>query len=792
METDLYPLSNLTKQSRQLPLSLKLKGYRARLASIDLWRLFLYATMGLLLVYLMINVNLSSRWIGQPFAGFLHQNRTVTWYGLPGWQASELTIRPVKLEEGDLILKVDGQTAPSSTWLADYIRRQPPGQIVAYTLLQRNGQEVEISLEVTPFRSRDFFLLVALPAFIAFIILLTAAVTFHFRVDLLAVRLITLFNLALICSLAGFPGFIVGPLSTLNLLAAWAGKIIMPSLFLHFLLVTPGPRKSLKQWPFLLPLIYFPLLPGLVHLPILFLEPETTRNFSAFINLITLVYAGVTTVLLLELMLRTKEAKLQKQAFVLLSGLILPATLLLIGLTWSYSAINDELIYKNIEQYSLVGLPIAVIIAIIRYELFGIERINRTRFFYMGAIILALFSYFTLIAFTQPVATNLFQLRPGDLTIILATAGVFFLIRPLYRKIFDWLRQHTYGNTDDFRVGLRLFSRNLLTVKSRRELEALVSWDVVSDFRLRSAELAVGNRPTIPYALALPLKVSNIFLGTLFIGTKINGTDFTAQELSLLGEMQKQVALALWSIELDEAIQSTEQLTRLKSKFLTNVTHELRTPLNAMINYIGFVIDDYQDSLNHEQRRYLEQALQGAEKLLEIINNILDMSKIEAGQMRLYPQPVNLALIISRLKPLIEEMIKDKPIQFIVDVAPDLPDLYGDQLRLRQIILNLLSNAAKFTQAGVIQLRCYPENANIIVEVADTGIGIDEKTLPLIFQQFTSTDLTDARRDFGPGLSLPIAKALAELHGGHLTFQSQSNQGTIFTLTLPIRLDQAG
>jgi signal transduction histidine kinase len=791
METDLYPLTNLTKQSRQLPLSLRLKGYRARLSSINMWQLFLSAAMGLLLVYLIINVNLSSRWIGQPFAGFLHQNRTVTWYGLPGWQASELTIRPVKLEEGDLILKVNGQIVPSSTWLADYIRRQPPGQMVTYTFLQRNGQEAEVSLAVTTFRSRDFFLLVALPAFIAFIILLTAAVTLYLRVDLLAVRLITLFNLALICSLASFPGFMLGPLPAINLLATWAGKIIMPSLLLHFVLVMPGPKKPLTAWPFLLPLIYFPVLPGLVHLPNLFLEPETTRNFSAFINLITFVYAGVTIVLLLKLMLRTKEAKLQKQAFVLLLGLILPATSLLVGLIWSYSFINDELIYKNIEQYSLVGLPIAVVIAIIRYELFGIERINRTRFFYMGAIILALFSYFTLIVFTQPVATNLFQLQPGDLTVILATTGAFLLVRPLYRKTLDWLRQRTYGSTEDFRVGLRLFSHHLLTVKSRRELEALVSWDVVSDFRLRSAELAVGNRPTIPYAVALPLKVSNVFLGTLFIGTKINGTNFTAQELSLLVEMQKQIALALWSIELDEAIQSTEQLTRLKSKFLTNVTHELRTPLNAMINYIGFVIDDYRASLNNEQRRYLEQALQGAEKLLEIINNILDMSKIEAGQMRLYLQPVNLAKIISRLQPLIEEMIKDKPIQLIVDIAPDLPDLYGDQLRLRQIILNLLSNAAKFTQAGVIQLRCYPDNANIIIEVADTGIGIDEKTLPLIFQQFASTDLTDARRDFGPGLSLPIAKALAELHGGHLNLQSQSNKGAIFTLTLPIRRDQA-
>ena len=246
----------------------------------------------------------------------------------------------------------------------------------------------------------------------------------------------------------------------------------------------------------------------------------------------------------------------------------------------------------------------------------------------------------------------------------------------------------------------------------------------------------------------------------------------------------------MWSLELDTAIQTIEQLTRLKSRFLTNVTHELRTPLNGIINYIGFVIDDYIGLLNSEQNDYLHRALEGAEKLEQIINNILDMSKIEAGQMTLNLQPTNVAAVVAKTTPLIEEMIKDKPVRLITDIRPDLPNLYCDQLRLRQIILNMLSNAAKFTEFGSIYLSAYLDNGNVIVQVTDTGAGIDEKILPTIFQQFISTRLTDATRHVGPGLSMPITKSLVELHGGQLDVDSKPDQGTTFTVILPIQREK--
>ena len=543
----------------------------------------------------------------------------------------------------------------------------------------------------------------------------------------------------------------------------------------------------LKDWPFLIPLIYLPVLPALIHIPTLFTYPETTRNFNNIVNVYTAIYGVIGLILLVSVVIQAKDPQIRRQAIVLSLGLAALPALLLFSLIWTYASIDRELIFNVLERYGFLAVPISVAIAVIRYEMFDIQRTYRSHFLYLRATIITLIAYLFLVVLIFPNIVNINQFNLRDPFIILSTVIAFIILRPLYRKTYDWMRQRAYGSIEDFRVGLRLFSQNLLKVKSRHDLENLISWEMASDFRLRSAELVSGDRPSTPYALKFPLAVSNISLGTLFLGAKISGKDFTDQELEIIAELQRQLSLALWSLELDEAIQATEQLTRLKSKFLTNVTHELRAPLNGIINYIGFVVDDYLDSLEQEQREHLESALQGAEKLEQIINNILDMSKIEAGQMTLNIQPTNLADIVARTTPIVREMIGDKPVRFITEIKDDLPNLDGDRLRLRQIILNTLSNAAKFTQRGSIHLSARPDNGNIILRVTDTGIGIDEKILPTIFQHFASTGLTDANQNTGPGLSMPITKSLVELHGGRLDVESYPHQGTIFTITLPIK-----
>ncbi len=411
------------------------------------------------------------------------------------------------------------------------------------------------------------------------------------------------------------------------------------------------------------------------------------------------------------------------------------------------------------------------------------------RAFLLAGITLA-FMYLVVNMVAGSISINLAPLYFQDIKAIFFTILGCWATRFLYRRVYkQWLDYNLYGTIEDLRIGLRILSHTLLNAKSRHDLEAFVSWEMASDFGLRSAELALIDRPAMPYALQLPLTVSNLFLGTLFLGAKIDGNDFSKQELKVMAEVQKQVSLALWSIELDKAIQTTEQLTQLKGKFLANVTHELRTPLNGIINYIGFVFGDYKEELNQEQMYHVSQALRSAEKLLEIINNILDMSKIEVGQMTLNLQPTNLADIVAETPRFVGEMITDKPVEFITEVSPSLPNLYGDWLRLRQIIFNMLSNAAKFTQSGSIRLSVYPDNGNVIIKVADTGTGIDKKVMPTIFEQFISDGLLDAKQHAGPGLSMPITKSLVELHGGQVHVESHPGQGTTFTVTLPVKAD---
>jgi signal transduction histidine kinase len=749
-----------------------------------LWHGFLLGSLGLALAWLLLNFGLSWQWIGRPFAGFLHQNRVVTESNLTGWQTRNLTGGDLKLAEGDVILSANGQTLFSSEELINYVSQQKIGQPINYLLKSPTDHMTKVTLPVTRFTGQDFLQLVVIPAFFAALGLIAAVVATLGWSNSLQVRLFSLFSIAFVYGLVSLPDFTVGWLFYVTFFGALSGKLLLPPLLLHLLLVFPYPRPVLKTWPALLPLLYLPVLPALVYLPTLIDRPEVTGYFTQFINGYTAFYAGIGAGLLLNAAIQAGSSLARRQAIVLLVGLVLPA-LLAVGLNLLLE-FNLKLIFEAVERYGLIGLPIAVTMAVIRYQMFELKRSRHLHLLYLRALSLALVSYIMVLALINATTVNLNFLRPADVKTILLTTMAFFVVRPVVRTARHRLEQRLYGSIEDFRIGLRLFQQELLKAQSRHDVEALVSWNIPADFRLRSAELSRRGRPSSPYSLRLPIMVNNVSLGTLFFGGKINGQNFTQRERLILLELQQQLALALWSFELDEAIHATEELTRLKSKFLANITHELRIPLNGIINYIGFVVDGDTGPLNAEQASHLNQALQGAEKLLDLINNILDMSKIEAGQMALQLQPINLAEVVTETVPKAAELLDGKPVQLLTDLASTLPAVPADRLRLRQIILNLLSNAAKFTDSGRVWLRAYPENGQVIIQVSDTGRGIKAELLPAIFQQFTGEGLADREVHSNAGLSLPITKSLVELHGGQIRVESQVGQGTTFTITLPV------
>lgn len=786
MDMHLDTPSQLEKWSSQIPVAMGIRHYWSKVSTRQLWRVFLLVNIWLAFIYLITNLLFSWQWINRPFAGFMHQNRVVSHSHLPGWETAEDKIGAIHLAEGDVIMAVDNTPLVSSEWLIEYARQKTLGYPLNYTLqTAHHNTIVNTTIPVVQFTTQNFIQLVVIPTFISFISLIIAGSVAYLRAYKLPARMFVFFTLALVYFLVSFPEFITGNYYIVTYTLSFLGKIVAPIFLLHFLLVFPRPRKVLQDRPFLLPLIYLPVLPGLIHISTLFTQPHYTQTFVTVIETYTALYIVIGLALLVGVIIRDPLSVVRKQAVVLLIGLVLPIVLLY-SLTWVNISFGFEALHTILGHYGFIGVPAAVAIAIIQFELFDIRHTNRSHFYFMLAILAALVGYFILLGLIQSVPVTFNQFFSQDLRVILMTIVLFYVLRPVYRNTRSWIKQQAYGNIEDFRVGLRLFSRELVKAKSYRDLEILISWDLVSDFKLRSAEMVTTKRPTSPYALSLPLQVSNTTLGTLFLGDKINGKDFTSEELDILSELQKQLSLALWSLELDQAIQATEQLTRLKSKFLANVTHELRTPLNSIINYIGFVLDDYKDTLNREQIEHLEQALDSAEQLLQIINNILDMSKIEVGQMTLHPQSTDLLDIVAEVSGMVKHVINNKPIELITEVSPILPNIYADRLRMRQIVLNMLSNAAKFTQEGSICLSAYPDNGNIVIKVADTGIGIDQHTLPTIFEQFVSTGLTDARENFGPGLSMPITKSLVELHGGWVNVESSPGQGTTFTVTLPV------
>jgi signal transduction histidine kinase len=220
------------------------------------------------------------------------------------------------------------------------------------------------------------------------------------------------------------------------------------------------------------------------------------------------------------------------------------------------------------------------------------------------------------------------------------------------------------------------------------------------------------------------------------------------------------------------------------------MSHELRTPLNAVLGYTELILDDIFGEVPPPIRDSLERARTNGRHLLRLINDVLDLSKIEAGQLRLSLSDYSMGDVIHGVCAAVESVAAEKKLALKITASSDLPLARGDEGRMTQVLLNLVGNAIKFTDAGEVAIEARAVDGVFVVSVADTGPGIPEEEQPKIFGEFQQADSSSTRTKGGTGLGLAIAKRVVELHGGRIWVESTVGVGSKFSFSLPVRVEQ--
>jgi len=341
-----------------------------------------------------------------------------------------------------------------------------------------------------------------------------------------------------------------------------------------------------------------------------------------------------------------------------------------------------------------------------------------------------------------------------------------------------------------------------LVARAARTRQGVVENDVTA------AEDFLPN-PMLPKTrseMAVPMVVGETLIGVLDVQSDVINR-FTPADVQIQTALSDQIAVAVQNASLyAKQVEVAEQfrtVDRLKSEFLANMSHELRTPLNSIIGFAEVLADGIDGDLPEEALEDVNAIHDSGQHLLSMINDILDLAKIEAGRMELDLVSVPLTSIADEVRRLTSVLFKEKPVDLTISIPDSLPALWADKVRLRQILNNLVSNASKFTHEGEVRIEARllehkdavarqrdAQGDMVLISVQDTGEGIAKENLNLIFEQFRQADSSSTRKAGGTGMGLAITRHLVRLHGGEIWVESEPNKGSTFSFLIPVASSQ--
>ena len=293
--------------------------------------------------------------------------------------------------------------------------------------------------------------------------------------------------------------------------------------------------------------------------------------------------------------------------------------------------------------------------------------------------------------------------------------------------------------------------------------------------------------------LVVPLVGAEETVGALVVRRTEPG-EFGRQSIDLLQTFAAQSVLAIQNARLFHEIEAKSQelavASQHKSQFLANMSHELRTPLNAILGYTELILDDIYGEVPSKMRGVLERVQSNGKHLLGLINDVLDLSKIEAGQLTLSLADYSIKAVVHNVFAAVESLAQAKQLALKVDLPKDLPTARGDERRLTQVLLNLVGNAIKFTDKGEVAIRASAANGAYTLSVCDTGPGIAPADQAKIFEEFQQADSSATKKKGGTGLGLSIARKIIEMHGGRIWVESEVGHGATFSFTVPVKSEQ--